>query len=77
MRRNRRTDWSRRHIRENSLTVDDLIWPIYLVDGEGITQPVPSMPGVDRLSVDRAVAAATRAAALRIPASALFPYPDP
>ena len=77
MRRNRRTDWSRRLVRENTLTVDDLIWPIFLVDGEGVTQPVPSMPGVDRLSVDRAVAAATRAAALGIPAIALFPYTDP
>jgi porphobilinogen synthase len=77
MRRNRRTDWSRRLVRETTLTVDDLIWPIFLVDGEGITQPVSSMPGVDRLSVDRAVAAARRAAALRIPAIALFPYTDP
>jgi porphobilinogen synthase len=77
MRRNRRTDWSRRLVRENTLTVNDLIWPIFLVDGEGVTQPVPSMPGVDRLSVDRAVAAATRAASLGIPAIALFPYTDP
>ena len=77
MRRNRRTEWSRRLVRENTLTVDDLIWPIFLVDGEGVTQPVPSMPGVERLSVDRAVAAAERAAALRIPAIALFPYTEP
>ncbi|HET7716521.1 MAG TPA: porphobilinogen synthase [Bauldia sp.] len=77
MRRNRRTDWSRRLVRENTLSVDDLIWPIFLVDGENITQPVESMPGVERLSIDRAVAAAERAAALRIPAIALFPYTDP
>ena len=77
MRRNRRTDWSRRLVRENTLSVNDLIWPIFLVDGKGITQAVPSMPGVDRLSVDRALAAVERAAALRIPAIALFPYTDP
>lgn len=77
MRRNRRTDWSRRLVREHTLTVDDLIWPIFLVDGENVTQAVPSMPGVERLSVDRAVAAVERAAALRIPAIALFPYTDP
>lgn len=77
MRRNRRTDWSRRLVRENTLTLDDLIWPIFLIDGEGIAQPVPSMPGVDRLSVDGAVAAAECAASLGIPAIALFPYTDP
>ncbi len=77
MRRNRRSDWSRRLVRETTLAVDDLIWPIFLVDGSGVTQPVPSMPGVDRLSVDRAVAAAERAAHLGIPAIALFPYTDP
>ena len=77
MRRNRRTDWSRRLVRENTLSVDDLIWPIFLVDGEGVTQAVPSMPGVERLSIDRAVAAAAHAAALGIPAIALFPYTEP
>jgi porphobilinogen synthase len=77
MRRNRRTDWSRRLTREASLSVDDLIWPIFLVDGDGVRQPVASMPGVERLSVDQAVRAAERAAALGIPAIALFPYTDP
>ncbi|WP_247649430.1 porphobilinogen synthase [Labrenzia sp. THAF82] len=77
MRRNRQTDWSRRLVRENALTVDDLIWPIFLVDGEGIRQPVPSMPDVVRLSVDEAVREAERAAKLSIPALALFPYTDP
>jgi len=77
MRRNRRTDWSRRLVRENTLTVDDLIWPVFLIDGESATQPVPSMPGVERLTVDRAVAAAERAANLGIPAMALFPYTEP
>jgi len=77
MRRTRRSDWSRRLVRENTLTVDDLIWPIFVIDGDDAAQPVPSMPGVERLSVDRAVAAAERAAALGIPAIALFPYTDP
>ena len=77
MRRNRRTDWSRRLVREKTLTVDDLIWPIFLVDGEGATQPVSSMPGVDRLTIDRAVLAAERAVKLGIPAIALFPYTEP
>ncbi len=77
MRRNRRTDWSRRLVRESSLSVDDLIWPLFLVEGEGITQPVDSMPGVDRYSVDKAVVAAERAMALGIPALALFPYTNP
>jgi porphobilinogen synthase len=77
MRRNRRTDWSRRLVRENTLTVDDLIWPIFLVDGDKVRQPVPSMPGVFRLSVDEAVREAQRAARLSIPAMALFPYTNP
>ena len=77
MRRNRRTEWSRRMVRENALSVDDLIWPLFLVEGKGVTQPVESMPGVERYSVDKAVAAAERAATLGIPAIALFPYTDP
>ena len=77
MRRNRRTDWSRRLVRETTLTVDDLIWPVFLIDGHAASQPVPSMPGVERLTVDRATAAAERAARLGIPAIALFPYTEP
>ena len=77
LRRNRRTDWSRRLVRETALTVDDLIWPIFLVDGKSRRDPVAAMPGVDRLSVDHAVAEAERAAKLKIPAIALFPYTDP
>jgi len=77
MRRNRQTDWSRRLVRENTLTVDDLIWPIFLVDGEKVREPVASMPEVFRLSVDEAVREAERAAELNIPALALFPYTDP
>jgi porphobilinogen synthase len=76
MRRNRRADWSRRLVRESRLTVDDLIWPIFLVDGKKLREPVKSMPGVDRLSVDEAVKEAERAMNLGIPAIALFPYTE-
>jgi porphobilinogen synthase len=76
-RRNRRTDWVRRLVRENVLTADDLIWPLFLVDGVGARIAVASMPGVERLSVDEAVRDAERAARLRIPCIALFPYTDP
>jgi len=77
MRRNRMTDWSRRLVRETHLSVDDLIWPVFVRDGEGVEEPVPSMTGVTRLSVDRAVVAAQEAQALGIPVLALFPYTDP
>ena len=77
MRRLRRTDWSRRLVRENTLTVDDLIWPIFITEGTGVREPVPSMPGVVRHSVDEAAAAAEEAASLKIPAIALFPYSGP
>jgi len=77
LRRNRRTDWARRLVRENVLTTDDLIWPLFIVDGTGKRVPVDSMPGVERLSVDQAVREAERAAELKIPAIALFPYTDP
>jgi porphobilinogen synthase len=77
MRRNRRTPWSRRLVAENVLTPGDLIWPIFVVEGRGVRQPVESMPGVNRLSVDLAVEAAHEAASLGIPAVALFPYTNP
>lgn len=76
MRRNRKTDWSRRMVRENRLTVDDLIWPIFLVSGTNVREPIEAMPGVFRLSVDMAVEAAKKAAALGIPALATFPNID-
>jgi porphobilinogen synthase len=76
-RRNRQSDWSRRLLAEHVLTVDDLVWPIFLCDGERTREPVASMPGVERYSVDEAVRAAERAMALRIPALALFPNTDP
>ena len=76
MRRVRQAEWSRRLARENRVTADDLIWPIFVVDGENQRVPVASMPGVERLSVDLAVAAAEEAARLSIPTIALFPYTD-
>jgi len=76
-RRNRRTEWARRMVRENVLTTGDLIWPLFLVDGTAIRTPIASMPGVERLSVDEVVRAAVRAAELKIPCLALFPYTDP
>ncbi|ODN66835.1 Delta-aminolevulinic acid dehydratase [Methylobrevis pamukkalensis] len=77
MRRNRRTDWSRRLVRETTLTIDDLIWPIFVVEGKASRTAIPSMPGVFRLTVDEAAAEAQRAAELGIPMIALFPYTDP
>ena len=73
MRRMRRDDWSRRLMRENMLTPDNFIWPIFVIDGQGETEAVASMPGVTRYSVDLAVAAAGEAKALGIPVVALFP----
>jgi porphobilinogen synthase len=73
MRRNRRTTWSRRLVRENDLSVNDLILPVFVTEGAGIIEEVPSMPGVNRYSVDRLVDFAGRAAALGIPAIAIFP----
>ena len=73
LRRPRQSDWSRRLVRENALSVDDLIWPIFIREGEKLTEAVPSMPGVERYSVDQAVLAAVEAAELGIPAIALFP----
>ena len=77
MRRNRKSEWARRLVRENVLTTDDLIWPLFVVDGNNLRAPIASMPGVDRLSVDQCVRDAERAMKLDIPCIALFPYTDP
>ena len=77
MRRLRRTEWARRLVAENTLSVADLIWPLFITDGKNRKDPIPSMPGVDRLSVDLVVRAAEEACALGIPVIALFPYTDP
>jgi porphobilinogen synthase len=76
-RRNRRAAWSRRLVRETTLTVDDLIWPVFVVEGEGRRVDIVSMPGVQRFSIDELVREAERAAKLGIPALALFPFTDP
>ncbi|MCA1969137.1 unnamed protein product [Ciceribacter sp. T2.26MG-112.2] len=73
MRRNRKADWTRRLVQENRLTVDDLIWPIFIIPGEGIVEPIAAMPGVNRMTIDKAVEAAKEAADLGIPALATFP----
>ncbi len=76
-RRLRRSDWMRRMVRENELTPNDLIWPVFLTAGKGVEEPVEAMPGVSRYSVDQAVVQARRAAALGIPAIATFANIDP
>jgi porphobilinogen synthase len=76
-RRNRRNAWVRRMVRENVVTADDLIWPLFIVDGSSKRVAVDSMPGVERISVDEAVRDAVRARELAIPCLALFPYTDP
>jgi porphobilinogen synthase len=77
LRRNRRSEWARRLVQEHTLTTDDLIWPLFVMDGQNARAAVASMPGVERLSVDQAVREAERAAKLTIPCIALFPYTDP
>ena len=76
LRRMRKADWSRRLVQENRLTVDDLIWPIFLTEGKNVREEIAALPGVYRLSVDVAVKEAERAATLGIPAIATFPQVD-
>ena len=75
-RRNRRTSALRALTQETALTVKDLIWPVFVREGHDVAEPVASMPGVDRLSIDRVLRAAEEAARLGIPALCLFPYTD-
>src|SRR5688572_33506033 len=77
LRRVRSTRWSRRLVAEHRLTVDDLIWPMFVIEGGNKRVPITSMPGVERLSVDNIVASAEQAVQLGIPAIALFPYTEP
>jgi len=77
MRRNRKADWSRRLVAEHVLSPADLIWPLFVIEGTAGRQPVATMPGVERLTVDLIVEAAREAVALGIPAVALFPFTDP
>lgn len=76
-RRNRRDEFSRRLVRENVLTSADLIYPVFVIEGQGVRQPVPSMPGVLRYSPDTLLAVAEECVALSIPVMALFPVIDP
>ncbi|QIE44241.1 porphobilinogen synthase [Pseudohalocynthiibacter aestuariivivens] len=76
LRRTRRTPGLRALVAENTLSVGDLIWPVFVRSGDNIEEPIPSMPGVVRRSVDRVVEAAREAADLGIPAICLFPYTD-
>jgi porphobilinogen synthase len=77
MRRNRTDEWSRRLVRENHLTTDDLIWPVFVCEGTQKREPIASMPGVERLSIDLVVDAVGEARSLGIPAVALFPATPP
>ena len=77
MRRNRGDDWGRRLVGETRISVDDLVWPLFVTEGNDVGEPVKSMPGVERLSVDRIVKAAGQAVELGIPAIAIFPNTDP
>jgi porphobilinogen synthase len=76
LRRMRKADWSRRLVQESHLSINDLIWPIFLMEGEGKREPIEAMPGVFRLSVDLAVKEVEHAAKLGIPAIATFPQID-
>jgi porphobilinogen synthase len=77
LRRTRRSAALRALVRETTLTVDDLIWPVFIMEGQNEAYDVPSMPGVQRLTIDRLVKAAREAHALGIPAICLFPYIEP
>jgi porphobilinogen synthase len=76
MRRNRKTAWSRALVQENTLTVQDLIWPVFVIDGNNTQEAVASMPGVSRWTIDLLVKQVEAAAKLGIPAIALFPNTD-
>jgi len=77
MRRMRRAEFSRRLMRETVLTADDLIYPVFIIDGKARTQKVDSMPGVERMSIDRLLPVAEQCVRLEIPALALFPAIEP
>src|SRR5687768_1887694 len=77
MRRNRRDDWSRRLVREHRLSADDLILPLFVQEGDKQRTAIPSMPGVERVSIDLLCETAHAALELGIPALAIFPVIDP
>jgi porphobilinogen synthase len=76
MRRMRRDDFSRRMMREHVLTANDLIYPVFVMEGTKKTQAVPSMPGVERMTLDKLLPVAERCLKLKVPAMALFPVID-
>ena len=73
LRRNRKTEWSRRLVRENNLSTNDLIWPIFIREGKNIKEPINSMPGVYRYSLDKIENLIEKAISKKIPMVALFP----
>ena len=73
LRRNRKTEWSRRLVQETSLSPSDLIWPIFLREGKNIKEPIKTMPGVYRYSLDKIEKIVERAIIAKIPMIALFP----
>ena len=75
-RRLRQSDWMRRMVSENVIGPDDFIYPMFICEGDNITDPIPSMPGISRLSIDMAIEMANHAANVGIPAIALFPYTE-
>ena len=77
MRRNRMKAFSRRLVAENSISTDDLIWPLFVIEGTNCAEAIASMPGVNRWSIDRLIDQAGLALSLGIPAIAIFPSIDP
>ena len=73
LRRNRKSEWSRKLVQENSLSVNDLIWPIFIKEGKNIKEPIKSMPGVFRYSLDKINSLVEKAIKKKIPMIALFP----
>ena len=76
LRRNRKTDWSRRLVRESDLSANDLIWPIFIREGKNIKEPIKTMPGVYRYSLDKIEKLVERAISKKIPMIALFPHTE-
>ena len=74
LRRNRKAEWTRRLVEESSLSSNDLILPIFLIDGKNRVQPIKTMPGVFRYSIDKLSKIVDKAIFLKIPMVALFPY---
>ena len=77
LRRTRKHEFMRRLVRENALSTDDLIYPMFVVEGDGRRDPIDAMPGIERFSIDQLIAEAANAYELGIPAIALFPNIEP